>query len=332
MGIHYAAPVNVTQRRARPRSSESSRSSAGFFSSAKSFHLPLGPALDAEVVSGYPIDMRTKARSPTWLDGEFGRLKLYVVVAQYGLGAYERWLAGEGEAWLAAAHATANYLVSNQEPDGSWLHHEAFRHTFPLTPPWRCGMAQGEAASLLVRLHQTTGEETFADAALRALAPLARPRAEGGVSAFLDGRPWPEEYPTDPPSFVLNGAMFAMWGLRDVGVGLKDSDATRTFEESVDTLAANLYRFDNGWWSLYSLYPHVTPGVASSFYHDLHITQLEAMTMLTERPQLDVTRRRWVAYADLPRNRWRAFASKAVFRLLVPRNRLLAHRLPWTHL
>ena len=228
-------------------------------------------------------------------------MQLYVGVAHYGLGAYEQWLVGEGEECLAAARAAAMHLISRQEPDGSWLHHEALKHTFSLVPPWQCGMAQGEAASLLVRLHKTTGEEVFAEAAVRALAPLSLAREDGGVCASLDGRPWPEEYPTDPPSFVLNGAIFAMWGLRDVGVGLGDADATRVFEEGVDALAANLHRFDNGWWSLYSLFPHPVIGVASSFYHNLHITQLQAMDMLSTRPEFEATRLRWASYAG---SRW----------------------------
>lgn len=337
--VRRSAAWNIVEAVRRPAESaairdsgESHRSSAGFFSSAKSFFLPLGPALDPDGVVGYPIDMRVKSRSSRWPAPELRRLQFYVGVAQYGLGAYERWLAGDGEEWLAAARAAATHLISSQEPDGSWLHHEAFKHTFPLLPPWRCGMAQGEAASLLVRLHKATGEGIFAEAALRALAPLSRAREDGGVRALLDGRPWPEEYPTDPPSFVLNGAIFALWGLRDVGVGLDNADAARAFEEGVDALAANLHRFDNGWWSLYSLFPHPVIGVASSFYHDLHITQLQAMDMLSTRPEFEATRLRWTAYASSPWNRRRAFASKAVFRMLVPRNRVLARRMPWTRI
>jgi hypothetical protein len=259
-------------------------------------------------------------------------LQFYVGVAQYGLGAFERWLAGDGEEWLAAATATGMHLVSSQEQDGSWLHPEAFAHTFPLAPPWRCGMAQGEAASLLVRLYLTTHEEVYADSALRALSPLSRAPSEGGVRALLDGRPWPEEYPTSPPSFVLNGAMFALWGLRDVAVGLGDAEAASAFEEGVDALAASLHRFDNGWWSLYSLFPHPVIGVASSFYHDLHITQLRAMDLISPRPEFEQVRTRWIAYADSPWSRRRAFASKALFRVLVPRNRVFARRMPWTRL
>ncbi|HME02078.1 MAG TPA: D-glucuronyl C5-epimerase family protein [Solirubrobacteraceae bacterium] len=313
-------------------SHESRRSDGGFFSNAKSFFLPLGPAIDPRSVSGYPIDLRVKARSTDWrpVVGHVGHYRVYVAIAQYGLGAYERWLGGEGEEWLVAARAVGTHLLSRQEPDGSWLQHEPLPHTFPLIPPWCCAMSQGEGASLLVRLYSVTGDEQFAEAARLALGPLSRSCAEGGVSASLDGRPWLEEYPTDPPSFVLNGAMFALWGLRDVGVALVDAEAIQTFEAGVDALAASLHRFDNGWWSLYSLFPHPVRGVASSFYHDLHMTQLLAMDVLSPRPEFEPMRRRWITYASSLSNRRRAFASKAVFRILVPRNRFFARRMPWT--
>ncbi|MBV9466275.1 MAG: hypothetical protein JO206_02860 [Solirubrobacterales bacterium] len=305
-------------------------SNAGFFSSAKRMTLPLGPASDPDGVRGYPIDFRVKAQSAPWPPAGFSSPSDdYVNVAQYGLGCYERWLADEGEAWLQAALDVGQFLVASQEPDGSWLMRQPFRHTMPLKAPWRCGMAQGEGASLLVRLYLESGQETFAETARRALAPLSRPSEQGGTCARLDGAPWPEEYPTSPASFVLNGAIFAWWGMRDVGVGLGDRDASDAFELGVDTLAANLHRFDTGWWTLYGLYPHPIPMVASSFYHVLHITQLEAMHKLAPRQELESVRERWIGYLDSAPLRWRAFAAKVLFRLIVPRNRLLGERLPW---
>lgn len=312
---------------------ESRRSNAGLLSSSSSFFLPLGSMIDPDGVRGYPIDMRVKARTPIWPPPEIGsQPDLWVSVVQYGLGAHERWLAGEGEQWLSAARSVGEYLVDDQQPDGSWLHLEPFPHTFPLRPPWRSGLAQGEAASLLVRLHALTGEAVYADAAMRALQPLSRPRDAGGVRAQLGGRPWPEEYPTEQPSFVLNGAIFALWGVRDVAIGLGDEEAGAAFEEGVNSVAANLHRYDNGWWSLYSLYPHPIRGVASSFYHDLHVSQLAALELLAPRPEFSATRERWAGYAASTSNRRRAFASKVAFRLVVPRNHFLAHRLPWTRL
>ena len=62
-------------------------------------------------------------------------------------------------------------------------------------------------------------------------AAMRLPSGEGGVQARLGGGPWPEEYPTDPPSYVLNGGIFALWGMYDVGAGLGDEDAARDFEQ-----------------------------------------------------------------------------------------------------
>jgi hypothetical protein len=192
-------------------------------------------------------------------------------------------------------------------------------------------MAQGEAASLLARIYGVTQDDRWARAALAALAPLSVPSEHGGVQAELEGRPFPEEYPTSPPSYVLNGGIFTLWGLRDVALGVGDADALRQWHEGVDTLATNLHRWDTGWWSLYSLYPHPVVNPASTFYHALHIAQLQAMEILAPSPEFAAVRNRFQDYAASPSCRRRAFTQKALFRILVPRNRYLAFRMPWAH-
>jgi hypothetical protein len=298
---------------------ESRRSSAGLFSSARSFRLPTGSHFAPRALAGYPIDLRVKARSLRLPGTVCEPEHLHVDTAQFGLGAHERWLAGQGEQWLHAALAAGRHLVAVQEADGAWLHRADYPHTFPLRAPWCSAMAQGEGASLLVRLHAITAEEAFADAAARAIVPLSRDLDDGGVRTELDGGPWLEEYPTRPSSHVLNGAIFALWGLRDVGVGLADTRALRAFGDGVDALAASLHRFDTGWWSLYSRYPHPLRNPASAFYHALHLSQLEAMQRLAPRPQFAATHARWSAYAASPACRSRAFAAKVMFRMAVPR-------------
>ncbi len=123
--------------------------------------------------------------------------------------------------------------------------------------------------------------------------------------------------------------MFALWGYYDVGTGLRESSVLETWNTRIDTLAANLHRWDTGFWSRYDLYPHVMKNVASSFYHTLHISQLEAMTTLVPHPEFPATRARFAAYAASKACQRRAFVHKAVFRMAVPRNRFLARRLPW---
>lgn len=311
---------------------QSKRSSAGFFSSAKSFFLPLGPRLSGVDVAGYPIDFRVKAPDPTWPPPWMPAREqvLWVDVIQWGLACFERHLDGEGGKWMDGARACGAYLLAEQGSTGGWAHLTPYKHSWPLEPPWLSSMAQGEAASLLVRLHQECPDEGWAEAAGRALRPLSVPTDQRGVQGLLDGRPFPEEYPTEPPSFVLNGAIFTLWGVRDVAVGLGDADAARQWGDGLDTLCRSLHRWDTGWWSRYALYPHPVANPASSFYHGLHITQLRATEVLAPRPAITAVRERFERYAASPWCRRRAFAQKALYRTVVPRNRYLAFRLPWT--
>jgi hypothetical protein len=129
---------------------------------------------------------------------------------------------------------------------------------------------------------------------------------------------------------VLSGAVFALWGLRDVGLALGDADLLRAFEEGVDVLAANIHRWDTGGWSRYDLYPHRVTNVASFAYHELHVTQLEAMNDLAPRPELHEAAERFGAYMASPARRARAFARKALFRMAEPRSARLARVLPWS--
>lgn len=282
-------------------------------------------------MTGYPIDLRGKALSPRWPPHwlEVPGSHRFIRVAQWGLGCYERYLAGEGDEWLAALEPAVEHLLSQQVPsgprEGAWLEPLPSQHTFPIPAPWPSAMAQGECASLLVRLYLETGSERLAEAAVRALAPLSVATAQGGAQATLHGHSFPEEYPTASPSFVLNGAIFALWGVHDVWRGLHDQAAGERFQAGVQMLVETLPLWDLGYWSRYDLYPHRGPrntaapsNVASPSYHRLHINQLTALNRLEPRPEFGAMVERFEAYAGRRLNLARAYAHKALFRLLVP--------------
>lgn len=267
---------------------------------------------------------------PKWLDVPGSHR--FVRVAQWGLGAYERYLAGEGDRWLSALDPAGEYLLSNQVRTGAqaggWLEPLSSVHTFRVPGPWLSAMAQGECASLLVRLFLETGREEFAQAAIDGLRPLSLPTAKGGVEARLRGHSFPEEYPTVRPSFVLNGAIFAIWGLHDVWRGLGDERAGNAYRAATEMLAQSLPMWDLGYWSRYDLYPH--PGVsnvASFSYHRLHINQLRAYHQLEPRPEFLATATRFERYGARRLNQTRAFVHKACFRVIVPRGPRLGARL-----
>jgi heparosan-N-sulfate-glucuronate 5-epimerase len=292
-----------------------------------SFDEPVGPHIDRDGVRGYYIDLRVKARKPDFAEAWPWEPNgaPWVACAQMGLGGYERYLAGEGHEWLELARRAGERIAAHLAPEGprrgALEHNFDFPHTFPMRTPWISAMAQGEACSLLVRLHRDTGEQGYATAALLALEPLFVRTPDGGAMDLLDGLPFPEEYPTEPPSFVLNGGIFSLWGLYDAGRGLGDERAARAFDAGLDALVANLHRWDTGWWSRYDLYPHPVRNVASSGYHELHVNQLRAMAVIAPRPELAETADRWERYRASRLCRARAFVSKVLFRLRVPRSR-----------
>ena len=69
--------------------------------------------------------------------------------------------------------------------------------------------------------------------------------------------------------------------------------------------------------------------VASSFYHLLHIEQLRALQLIAPKPEFESAIERFQRYRASRLLRMRAFADKALFRVVVPRNRLLARRTPF---
>lgn len=273
-------------------------------------------------IRGYYIDLSRKAVNEPSVE-QLVDIKLHVVTCQWGLGCYERYLAGEGERWLDAAVRVGHHLIETQQLEGglagSWHHDDPFPHTYRLGSGWVSAMAQGQGASLLVRLFRETGQEKYADAARRALSPLRISALSGGVLRMLHGGPFIEEYPTDPPSFVLNGAIFGMWGCFDVGTALADREAMEGFAGLSTTLAENLHLWDTGFWSRYDLYPHPVANIAAPWYHALHVAQLTALAQMTDVETYRDYASRWKAYLDSPWNHRRALIQKIALRLLVPR-------------
>jgi heparosan-N-sulfate-glucuronate 5-epimerase len=332
-----AQPPDPAMEQAPPRQVRAARRRVqpGLLRTAASFRQPLGSQIEIGAVRGYYIDLRAKAENLRWPPEWWCRHEEqeYIAVSQFGLACYERFVAGEGDDWLAVARRTGEYLIDQQQRqgvrDGGWVHLWAYPHTYQLRPPWLSAMAQGEAASLLVRLYLTSKEPRFADAARRALRPLNVPVSEGGVRASLDGGLFFEELPTQPSSFILNGAMFALWGCYDVAVGLCDRQAGELFRTGVETLDRNIGRWDTGFWSRYDLYPHPRVNVANPFYHRLHVSQLEAMQLLTAHRRFASAIARFERYARSPLNTARAYAAKVAFRIVCPRSARLARGLPW---
>lgn len=253
--------------------------------------------------------------------GDIGRQYNPIAIAQYGLARFNRWsdtgAFADRAAWLSSARWLERSLTPNSSGVPVWMHQFAWPYRQLLKAPWYSGLAQGSGVSLLVRAAETTGDRGFASAARKAFESLRLDVAAGGVLATDDrGRTWIEEYLVNPPSHILNGFIWALWGVHDYARWSASADARRLFETSVATIESALPEYDTGRWSLYELPAGGPPMLASRYYHELHIVQLRVLERLTGRPVFGAFATRWQQYLESRVNRTRAFVEKAAFKLL----------------
>jgi len=252
--------------------------------------------------------------------GRIGRQYNPIAIAHYGLARFNRWC-GEGDsgdrtAWLAASRWLVTNLQSNAHGVPVWFHHFDWQYRQLLVAPWYSGLAQGNGISMLIRAAAETGDDTFADAAHRAFQSLELPVSRGGV-LVTDARDdvWIEEYIVDPPSHILNGFIWALWGVHDYARWSRRPGASALWDACVRTIEARLDDFDTGWWSLYEAPTTGEPMLASLYYHRLHAVQLRVLHELTGIEAFAARAARFEAYARRPVSRARAFLAKAWFKV-----------------
>ena len=252
--------------------------------------------------------------------GDIGRQYNPIAIAQYGLGRVNAWTvsgaAEDRDAWIAAADWLAANMRPNRQGVHVWMHDFSWPYRQWLEAPWYSGLAQGSGLSLLVRAARATRHEKYAAAAHRAFEPLGMDVADGGVQVTdRTGDVWIEEYLVHPPSHILNGFIWALWGVLDYAEWSGRAAACQLWARAIGTLTRRLAEFDTGWWSLYESRHEGREMLASQYYHTLHITQLRVMHRLTRIASFGRFADRFQTYLDRPGSRAFAFARKAVFKL-----------------
>ena len=244
-----------------------------------------------------------------------------IAIAQYGLGNYNLYRRAGDTAKRQRFLQMADWMVGNLERNRAnlwlWMHKFDWEYRETLRKPWYSALAQGQGVSLLVRAYQETGDGQYMEAANRAFDSFRVGVRDGGVTYVDDQeRTWFEEYIVWPPTHILNGFIWATWGVYDYTLATNDSAARELFDRAVHTLSSALSSFDTGFWSLYERSGTLLPMLASRFYHALHIVQLKVMFMLTGDPEFARFAERWETYSHASWNKSRAFAGKALFKLL----------------
>ena len=154
-------------------------------------------------------------------------------------------------------------------------------------------MSQGFAISLLLRAHQIFGEIRFYELAIRArdffkneAVSVSQVNFVRKLRHFL----WFEEYPSNPPSRVLNGYLFAIISLNDSLTYLEDLVIAEIVNEAIQKLQFVIKYYDLGYWSKYDFYPG---RIATLTYHRVHLLQLQYFCEQFENHNLTPFLDRW---------------------------------------
>lgn len=223
-----------------------------------------------------------------------------VAIFQYGLGAYDLFLQTGRNEYLDKFNQCVKWAMENQLENGAWNN---FFFMFPKQPYG--AMCQGESVSLLLRAFENTGDTIYFNAAKRAIDFMLT-AVENGDTAKYMGDDLVLLECTHKPA-VLNGWIFALFGLYDFTLVSDDKEYYTLLERTLKTLKKTLPRFDCGYWSMYD-----DGGmIASPFYHSLHIAQMEALYKITGNALFEQYRQRWLKDRSSKLKKARAFLKKA---------------------
>lgn len=244
-------------------------------------------------------------------------------IAQLALGYYDKILSGEdcSEEFLTQSVYFLNHGRVVEDDILLWEYNFPFEMRNYLHSPWRSALAQGQGISVCLRAYKLSQEERYLEVAKRAFKSFYYLSREhpGGVLDDSGGHTWLEEYIVEPPNHVLNGFIWALWGVRDYAVFMNDKYAWELWHLCVKTLRENLGHYDLGFWTTYDLVKF-NPGrqrtmPSSIYYQNLHVVQMKAMCLLTSGTIFKHYEKRWNSQLTNRFNRIVSQIWKAYFKL-----------------
>lgn len=138
--------------------------------------------------------------------------------------------------------------------------------------PWYSGLAQGMALSLFSRLREFTYSEQI----------LNSFKSKYITHIDDDGFYWIDEYPFEPPTRVLNGFIYGLYGLYDHYRIFKDKESLEYLRDGLATVKHYALQYRNpGNVSYYCLAHKVLCDKLDAKYHRTHIGQFRMLYKMT---------------------------------------------------
>lgn len=154
----------------------------------------------------------------------------------------------------ALVSAADGFLTSNVNGQYQWT--AETMPSFGITStPWISALTQGMAVSVLLRAYQYTGQTKYLTAAADAYHWIAANVSQGGTMTSTIGT-WLEEYPNQTigaeSGHVLNGDVWALFGVWDYYRVTGDAGAYALAEANIQSIKSNINWYDLGYWNVYS--------------------------------------------------------------------------------
>ena len=254
----------------------------------------IGKIYSKDKIKGYYNDLTKKVNG----HGEFSkngiplnvklngdRIYFPITISQYALGNYDLYLLTNEEKYYNQFKKSVDWLVNNQDVKGGWDNSKVLGNKYS-------AMAQGEGISVLARAFIKTKNNKYLNSAIKATELMIKPISNGGTARYIGNNIYFEEEINTKPSLVLNGWIFAVFGIFDITKLTDDMIYKNILNKTLKTLENELDKYDGNYWSYYDQCGHLS----SPFYHKLHIAQLNVLYDLFGIEKFKLISNKWKLY------------------------------------
>ena len=266
----------------------------------------------------YYLDFFSKIDYPGEFNGEgipLFKFKSYTsiehptVISQYAFGLFEQiFRENYSNRNLTLKYLTlADWFDHNKVKIANsycWHIHIDYNPEYHLSNPWISAMTQGEAISVLTRATLLTGDQKYESIANEAFNIFQVDVKNGGLLNHFNSYPVFEECPTpNKPMVVLNGFIFALFGLYDLYLLNRNEKAIYLFYQGIESIKKLLPYFDTGKWTNYYLFDYPKNYYSSFTYHYLVTEQLRSLYFISGDKIFLEYSERWQGYSKSMINR-----------------------------
>lgn len=217
-----------------------------------------------------------------------------VNIAQYGLIIHDLWWQNKAnDSLIVLLYKILDWFESHKEESHGaivWREKENLRYN--LKNGFVSAMSQGEIISFYLRMFQINNDPKLLNTAKLAYDFFSVDVQNGGFRRYDEkGFLWFEEYPSEPPSYVLNGFIYALFGLYDLYRVTKSEKVLADIRNCERTLIFNVYKYDLFYWSIYD---QLKKELVMVYYQrNAHVPQMDVMYELTGNDVFKFYRDKW---------------------------------------